>query len=101
VDEVKSPLDNYIALRNKGLEKEARGWLLQMLPVDDDSRPTLLDEIPEWAPPCGYPVCVEYLPMCVSYSPIMCGFFSLSSFMQFCKLQTWGGPMYVLHPPCM
>jgi hypothetical protein len=20
-------------------------------------------------PPCGYPVCVEYLPMCVNYSP--------------------------------
>jgi hypothetical protein len=29
----------------------------------------LLDEIPVWGPPCGYPVCVEYLPMCVNYSP--------------------------------
>jgi hypothetical protein len=38
--EVKSPLDNYVALQNKGLEKEAMGWLLGMLNVDDDSRPS-------------------------------------------------------------
>ena len=32
-------------------------------------RGTLLNEIPEWRPSCGYPVCVDYLPMCVNYSP--------------------------------
>jgi hypothetical protein len=36
---VKSPLDNYLALRIQGLKKEAWGWLLDMLPVEDDSRP--------------------------------------------------------------